>query len=61
MHLGKAGETEYFFYKLKEGDTYHDITYTEEEKDLGVVTDGKLDFDKQINIKINKASSKWQS
>ena len=57
MHLGKAGDTQYFVYKLKEGDTYHEITYTEEEKDLGVVIDGKLDFDKRINIKINKASS----
>ena len=28
------------FYKLKEGDTHHEITYTEEEKDLGVVIDG---------------------
>ena len=56
MHLGKAGDTEYFFYKLKEGDTHHEITYTEEEKDLGVVIDGKLDFDKHIYITINKAS-----
>ena len=30
---------------------------TEEEKDLGVVINGKLDFDKHINIKINKASN----
>ena len=35
------------------------MNYTEEEKDLGVpvVIDGKLDFDRHINIKINKASS----
>ena len=52
----KAGDTEYS-YKLKEGDTYHELSYTEEEKDLGVVIDGKLDFDRHINIKINKASS----
>ena len=56
MHLGKAGDTEYS-YQLKEGDTYHELSYTEEEKDLGVVIDGKLDFDRHINIKINKASS----
>ena len=55
MHLGKAGDTEYS-YQLKEGDTYHELS-TEEEKDLGVVIDGKLDFDRHINIKINKASS----
>ena len=41
MHLGKAGDTEYS-YKLKEEDTYHELSYTEEEKDLGVVIDGKL-------------------
>ena len=56
MHLGKAGDTEYS-YQLKEGDTYHELSYTEEEKDLGVVIDGKLDFDRHINIKINKANS----
>ena len=50
--LGQSGR-----YKLKEGDTYHELSYTEEEKDLGVVIDGKLDFDRHINIKINKASS----
>ena len=31
------------------------MAYTEEEKDLVVVIDGKLDFEKYINIKINKA------
>ena len=51
MHLGKAENTEYF-YKLKEGDTHHEMAYTEEERDLGVVIDGKLDFEKHINIKI---------
>ena len=30
MHLGKAGDIEYS-YKLKEGDTYHELSYTEEE------------------------------
>ena len=54
MHLGKADNTKYF-YKLKEGDTHHELAYTEEEKDLGVVIDSKLDFEKHINININKA------
>ena len=54
MHLGKADNTKYF-YKLKEGGTHHELAYTEEEKDLGVVIDGKLDFEKHINININKA------
>ena len=54
MHLGKADNTKYL-YKLKEGDTHHELAYTEEEKDIGVVIDGKLDFEKHINININKA------
>ena len=47
-----------YFYKLNEEDrpTHHEMAYTEEEKDLGVVIDGKLDFEKHINIKINNAS-----
>ena len=36
-------------------DTHHELAYTEEEKDLGVVIDGKLDFEKHINININKS------
>ena len=57
--LGQSGKyrVKFFFYKLKEGDTHHEITYTEEENDLGVVIDGKRDFEKDINIKINKAST----
>ena len=31
------------------------MAYTEQEKDLGVVIDGKIDYEKHINIKINKA------
>ena len=45
--LGQSRNTEYF-YKLKEGDTHHEMAYKEEEKDLGVVIDGKLDFEKHI-------------
>ena len=54
MHLGKTENTE-FFYKLEEGDKHHELAYTEEEKDIGVFINGKLDFEKHINIKINKA------
>ena len=50
--LGKNGKYRVFFYKLKEGDTHHKIEYTEEEKYIGVVIDGKLDFEKHINNKI---------
>ena len=58
--MGKAEHTEYF-YKLKEGDTHHELAYTEEEKDLSVVIDGKLDFEKHINTKINKHVVLWLS
>ena len=52
MHMGKAENTECFFYKLKEGigPTHHEITYTEEENYLGVVIGGKLDFEKHIVV-----------
>ena len=33
------------------------MTYTEKDTDIGVVIDGKLDFEKHINFKINNASS----
>ena len=55
--LGQSEKYRVFFYQLKEGDTQHEIAYTEEEKDLGLVIDGNVKFEKHINIKINKASS----
>ena len=54
--LGQSGKYSVFFI-LKEGDTHHEIAYTEEEKDLGVLIDGKLEFEKHINTKINKSCS----
>ena len=42
--------------KLKEGDTHHEITPTGEDNYLGVVIDGKLDFEKHINIKASSIS-----
>ena len=53
--LRQSGNNTEYFYKLKEGDTHHALAYTEEEKDIGVVINGELDFKKHINIKINKA------
>ena len=32
----------------------YELAYTEEENDIGVVIDDKLDFEKHINTKINK-------
>ena len=37
------------------------MTYTEKDTDLGVVIDGKLDFEKHINFKINMQVALWQS
>ena len=54
--MSKAENTEYL-YKLKKGLTHHEMAYTEEGKDIGVVIDGKFDFEKHIHVKINKASS----
>ena len=54
MNLGKAENTGYLC-KLKEGDSHQELAYTDEEKDLGIVIGGKLDFEKHINITINKA------
>ena len=60
--LGESGNYRvFFFYKLKEEDTHHEMTYTEKDTDLGVVIDGKLDFEKHINFKINMQVALWQS
>ena len=56
MHLGKQA-THQCVYKLKTGNTLHIIEGIEEERDICVVIDSKLQFDKHIYGKINKASS----
>ena len=55
MHVGKTIQQEYA-YNLKI-DTAHELGGIEEQKDIGVIIDSNLEFDKHINQKINKANS----
>ena len=61
--IGQSGKIQIHFYKLKEGDTYHKLTYrpTEEENDLGAVIDGKLVFEQISTLKLIKQVVLWQS
>ena len=55
MHLGKTVEQEYA-YNLNVDNTAHELGKIE-EKHIWVIIDSKLEFDKHINQKINKANS----
>ena len=46
-----------YAYKLKIDNTAHKLGEIEEQKDIGVIVDSNLEFDKHINQKINKANS----
>ena len=56
MHTGKSIQQEYA-YNLKIDNTAHKLGEIEEQKDIGVIIDSNLEFDKHINQKINKANS----
>ena len=56
MHVGKTIQQEYA-YNLKIDNTAHELGGIEEQKDIGVIIDSNLEFDKHINQKINKANS----
>ena len=56
MHVGKTIQQEYA-YNLKIDNTAHELGGIEEQKDIGVITDSNLEFDKHMNQKINKANS----
>ena len=58
MHLGKPLE-EQFKYTLYDGSIIHELGYTSEEKDIGVIIDSNLEFDKHVCIyfNVNKANS----
>ena len=56
MHIGKAQTYEYK-YTLKVNNVNHELEYNiTEEKDIGVIIDCKLKFDKHMNFKTNNAS-----
>jgi hypothetical protein len=48
--------TEHLYY-LKSGNNVHNLKYVEHEKDLGITMDRRLNFDKHIQEKVNKANS----
>ena len=55
MHLGK--DNPHWTYDIIHGnDKKHTLETCEEEKDLGVIFDSKLTFDKHINSAINKGN-----
>ena len=56
MHLGKPLE-EQIKYTLHDGSIIHELGYTSEEKDIGVIIDSNLEFDKHVYFKVNKANS----
>ena len=63
MHVGKKYSKSMhtvcilLYYNLKIDNTAHELRGIEEQKDIGVITDSNLEFDKHINQKINKANS----
>ena len=56
MHVGKTIQQEYA-YNLKIDNIAHELGGIEEQKDIGVIIDSNLEFEKHINQKINKANS----
>ena len=56
MHLCKPLEDQ-FKYTLHYGTLRHELGYTSEEKDIGVIIDSNLEFDKHVYFKVNKANS----
>jgi len=56
MTIGNPSEEE-FKYSMKSGTERQILIRTTEEKDIGVTIDSKLEFEKHINEKINKANS----
>jgi hypothetical protein len=55
MHLGKSNHT--FAYFMEDGVKVEYLMHVDHEKDLGVVVDKELSFDKMMDDKINKANS----
>ena len=55
MRVGKTIQQEYA-YNMKIDNIAHELG-VEEQKDIGVIIDSNLEFDKHINQKINKANS----
>ena len=56
LHLGKPLE-EQFKYTLHDGTIRHELGYASGEKDIGVIIDPNLEFDKHLYFKVSKANS----
>ena len=59
MHLGKPLE-EQFKYTLHDGSIIHELGYTSEERDIGVIIDSNLEFDKHVYFKVNRELPGWR-
>ena len=57
MTIGKQNEHTQVTYTLNIEKTIHNLENVDQEKDIGVIIDSNLEFDKHINAKINKANS----
>jgi hypothetical protein len=57
MTIGRQTENTKFTYILDQGSTIHQLENVDHEKDIGVIIDANVEFDKHINAKINKANS----
>ena len=57
MTIGKQNDHTKVTYTLSKEETIHKLENVDQEKDIGVIIDSNLEFDKHINAKINKANS----
>ena len=57
LTTGRQTENTKVTYTLNKGDTIHQLENVDQEKDIGVIIESNLEFDKHINTKINKANS----
>jgi hypothetical protein len=57
MTIGKQPASRGTIYKLNYPNTVYELEKVDNEKDLGVIIDSDLNFDKHINEKVNKANS----
>ena len=55
MHVGNQDNV--YTYHLMAKSTMHELQCVTQEKDIGVIFDAQLEFDKHINAKINKANA----
>ena len=57
MTIGKPNKFTNTTYTLDKNGALHNLENVDQEKDIGVIIDSNLEFDKHINAKINKANS----